>query len=151
MRNKSQPIVISAGLSGCLLCGSATAVDLTSFKGLGADHLYGRYAPGGDCTREPRVTADESGLSFVAGGQERRSETFVHVLTYAGPDYRGISDWYFPFATSDSSHPLLLTFNAGERRGVVAIEPYDEGYDGGPPLAPFNAALAKGSPYAKCR
>jgi hypothetical protein len=58
--------------------------------------------------------------------------------------------WFFPFRTNDG-YEILMTFDAGEKSGAVAIDPHDQGYPGGPKASPRNAALIKGSPYAKCK
>jgi len=44
-----------------------------------------------------------------------------------------------------------MTFNAGEQKGALLIEPHDEGWVGGPPLNPRNKSLVDGSPYARCK
>lgn len=142
------PIVLAAAVA-VLHAADAMALDLTSLKGQGVDASYGRYAPRGDCTRGPYVTVGDAGFAFEVGGKAVKTTTFVNVLTYAGQDYRGVSTWYFPFVVN-ATHPVLLTLNANENKDALTIEAYDQGYKGGPPLTPFNAALVKGSPYARC-
>lgn len=148
-RTNAWPIILTATIV-LLHATVALALDLTGLKGQGVDASYGRYAPRGDCTRGPYITVGDAGFSFEVDGKSARTTTFINVLTYAGPDYQGISTWYFPFVVNDT-HPVLLTLDADEKRGSLTVEAYDQGYKGGPPLTPFNAALVKGSPYARCR
>jgi hypothetical protein len=44
-----------------------------------------------------------------------------------------------------------MHFNFEEKPGALAIEGHGEGYPGGPPFGPRNAALVKGLPYARCK
>lgn len=128
--------------------GLAPAVELKGLEGLQA--LYGRYAPGGDCAKQPRITADAGGLTFEVDGKTEKVTNPEQALGFAGPDYDGIGVWLFPFRLGDG-YSILMAFNDGEKPGTLAISGHDEGYPGGPPLSPRNAALVKGSPYAKCK
>lgn len=128
----------------------ATAVELDGLKGHGLDALYGRYAPGGDCAKQPRITADAGGLGFEVAGKTEKVTNPEQAPGFAGPDYDGIGVWIFPFRLGDG-YSILMAFNDGEQPGTLAISGHDEGYPGGPPLSPRNAALVKGSPYAKCK
>jgi hypothetical protein len=76
--------------------------------------------------------------------------SFEYAASYGPHDYAGISVWFFPFILKDG-YAILMTFNSGEVKGTLTIEPQDEGYPGGPPLSPLNAALVNGSPYQRCR
>src|SRR3546814_10323050 len=62
------------GLAACAIAtiaaASAQALPLSSFKDQGVDHIFGSYAPRGDCSKEPRVTIDEKGMTFRANGRE---------------------------------------------------------------------------------
>src|SRR3546814_10309865 len=76
------------GLAACAIAtiaaASAQALPLSSFKDQGVDHIFGSYAPRGDCSKEPRVTIDEKGMTFRANGREikppRRSEEHTSEL-----------------------------------------------------------------------
>ena len=124
------------------------AVEVRDLKGFNA--LFGRYAPAGDCKREPRIVVDATGFTFEWGGRKVKPASFEYAASYGPHDYAGISVWFFPFILKDG-YSVLMTFNSGEVKGVLTIEPHDEGYAGGPPLSPLNAALFKGTPYRKCR
>jgi hypothetical protein len=127
---------------------AARAVEMNHLKGF--EDLFGRYAPGGDCKREPRVVVDEGGFTFESGGKQAKVTNPEFGASYGPPDYAGISKWFFPYRVKDG-YSILMTFNANEQKDTLAIETHDEGYAGGPPLSPLNAALVKGSPYARCR
>lgn len=126
----------------------ATAVEVRDLKGF--DTLFGRYAPAGDCKREPRIVVDATGFTFDWNGRKVKPASFEHAASYGPHDYAGISLWFFPFILKDG-YAVLMTFNSNEVNGVLTVEPHDEGYAGGPPLTPLNAALVKGSSYRRCR
>src|SRR3546814_2946845 len=56
------------GLAACAIAtiaaASAQALPLSSSKDQGVDHIFGSYAPRGDCSKEPRVTIDEKGMTL---------------------------------------------------------------------------------------
>lgn len=125
----------------------AGAVEVTGLDGLG--DIFGRYAPGGDCQREPRITVERSGMTFERAGVTERVTRMEYAASYGGHFYEGISRWIFPFG-SDGNWPILMHFHAGEKRGELVIEGHGEGWPGGPPLSPKNAALVQASPYRPC-
>jgi hypothetical protein len=132
--------------------GIASASAAATLDGLaGHDDLFGRYAPGGDCQRQPRIVADESGLSFEVAGKTEKATRPEQALGYFGPDYQGISKVIFPFTRPDGEYPIALTFHSEEKPGVLVIEGHAEGYPGGPLLAARNKALVDASPYARCK
>jgi hypothetical protein len=124
----------------------ASAITVTNLRNVHLDALFGRYAPGGDCKREPRITVDATGFTFTNGGRTAHPARFEHAVSYGPHDYAGISSWFFPFMKNDDDFgPVLMTFNANEKRGLLMIE--NERAGAGNPLY---VALAKGSPYRKC-
>jgi hypothetical protein len=138
-----------AALAGALLLPAlASAIEIEGLKDFAT--LHGSYAPGGDCTRSPRIVVDASGFTFEVNGQKEKATRVEYAASYGGNSYEGITQWFMPF-TSANGWPLLMAFNAGETPGALTIEPQDEGWKGGPPLSARNAALVKGSPYAKCK
>ena len=140
-------IVVSvAALS--LFALSAQAVEVHDLKGL--EDIFGRYAPGGDCKKEPLIIVDVTGLTFVLAGKEEKVTNPEYAASYGAYDYAGISKWLFPFRRRDG-YSILMTFNANEKKGALLIEPHDEGYKGGPKLSLRNQALVSGSPYARCK
>jgi hypothetical protein len=138
-----------AVLAGTLLLPLlASAIEIEGLEEFKA--LHGSYAPGGDCTKSPRIVVDASGFTFEVNGQKERATRVEFAASYGGNSYQGITQWFMPF-TSPNGWPVLMAFNAGEKPGVLTIEPHDEGWKGGPPLGERNLALVKSSPYAKCR
>jgi hypothetical protein len=124
----------------------ASAITITNLRNVHLDALFGRYAPGGDYKREPRITVDATGFTFTNGGRTVHPARFEHAVSYGPHDYAGISSWFFPFMKNDDDFgPVLMTFNANEKRGLLMIE--NERAGAGNPLY---VALAKGSPYRKC-
>jgi hypothetical protein len=124
------------------------AVELQDLKGL--EGIYGRYAPGGDCKKQPQVLVDVTGLTFFAAGKQEKVTNPEQALEFNGPDYQGPDIWLFPFRIKDG-YSVLMTFNYNSRKGVLTIDPHDEGYPGGPKLSPRNQALVSGSPYQRCK
>ncbi len=138
------------GLAGLAFfaAGQADAVTIKALKGMRLETLYGRYAPGGDCTRKPVISVDDAGFGFDVGGRVLRPVPFEYAASYGGRDYAGISSWFFPFIVNDDDMgPLLLTMNADEKRGRLIIE---SNLAPGQRLAPDMAVVLRGSPYAKC-
>jgi hypothetical protein len=136
------------GLACVLLARPVDAIPVNDLKGF--DELYGRYAPAGDCKRQPQVVVDATGFSFEVAGKRELVTNPEFAASYGPRDYDGIAKWFFPFRKGDG-YPILMSFNGGEVKGTLAIDPQDEGWPGGPPLSAFNAALVKGSPYARCK
>jgi hypothetical protein len=137
-----------------LLCAAVTApatapaVTVDNLEGL--EEQFGRWAPGGDCSRAPRIVVERSGMSFEGAGPTQKATRMEWAVSYGGVSYEGITQWVFPFGT-DGNFPILMSFNENEKKGVLGIAPHDQGYPGGPPLTPLNKALVEGSPYAKCK
>ena len=128
--------------------GTATAVEVQDLKGF--EPLFGRYAPAGDCGRQPQIVVDVDGFAFEVGGASERGDRPEFAASYGGNFYQGISQWFFPYRNA-AGFPILLTFNHGETPGVLAVEGHDAGWPGGPPLSARDQVLVDGSPYAKCR
>lgn len=140
---------LAAVVAASVCIGAAQALTVTSLKGHGLEADYGRYAPGGDCGKEPRIAIGDAGLTFEATGQTVQPARFEHALTYMGQGYTGISQWFFPFPVDDGDYgPLLMTVNAEEKRGVITLE---ADLAPGKTLSPFHAALVRGSPFLLCK
>lgn len=144
----ARSIGIAALLAALATPPGAHAVVVTSLDGL--DDIFGRYAPGGDCQREPRLTVDRTGIVFEIAGEREKVTSMEYAASYGGNSYEGIGRWIFPWGR-DGDYPVLLAFHAAEERGALVIEGHAAGGPGGPPLAPKHAALVKGSPYRICR
>ena len=131
---------------------AATAASAVEVDGLaGHDDLFGRYAPGGDCKRQPRIAVDASGISFEVAGKTEKATKLEYVLGFYGPDYQGIQKVILPFKRPDGEYAIMMEFHTGEKPGALAISGHGEGFAGGPPFSPRNKALAEASPFARCK
>ena len=110
----------------------------------------GIFSAVADCKRQPQILVELSGMTFEVPGATIKVTDAEYAASYGPSDYQGISKWFFPFRITDG-YPILMTFNASEKRGVLLIDPQDEGYKGGPPLSARNKALVDGSPYSRCK
>jgi len=138
-----------AAACACLLASGAGAVEVPNLEGF--DDVFGRYAPGGDCARTPRIVVDRSGMRFEGlPGGDVKVTSVEYAASFGGNYYEGLTKWFFPFRNGNG-YPIVMAFHADEKRGTLAIAPHDEGWQGGPPLAPRDKALVDGSPYALCR
>jgi hypothetical protein len=142
----SRVMFLAIAALGCSV--AANAVELHDLKHL--ESIFGRYAPGGDCKRQPQVLVDATGLTFEVGGKQEKVTNPEQALDFNGPDYQGPDIWIFPFRLKDG-YSILMTFNYNSKKGVLTIAPQDEGYPGGPKLSPRNQALVSGSPYQRCK
>ena len=99
---------------------AAQALPLSDLKDQGVDQIFGSYAPGGDCSSEPRVVIDQNGMLFRANGREVRPERVEYALTFLGPSYDGITAVFFPFPVSSNDYGRVIMFvNDGEKPGVI--------------------------------
>jgi len=144
----SRAVVMLSSLAALGWSLVAHAVERTDLKGL--EGIFGRYAPAGDCKRQPQILVDVSGITFFVAGQQEKVTNPEQAQEYNGPDYQGPDIWIFPYRLNDG-YSILMTFNYNSKKGVLVITPHDEGYPGGPKLSPRNQALVSGSPYAKCK
>lgn len=142
---------IGAGAMAALLgLGSAAPAPAVTVQNLeGLEEIYGRYGPGGDCTRDPRITVEKSGITVeTAVGKEKTTE-MEWAASYGGNSYEGIGRWIFPFKDANG-WPVVFAFSADEKPGSLVVEGHDAGWKGGPTLGARDEALVKGSPYARC-
>lgn len=149
-RRVSRCSLAMALLGALCVATTAMAVELQGLKGYQMETIYGRYAPGGDCKRQPQIVADATGLTFEVGGKTEKVTNPEQAMEFNGPDYQGSDIWIFPFRLKDG-YSILMTFNPNSKKGALEIAPQDEGYPGGPKLSPRNQALVSGSPYARCK
>lgn len=144
-----KPLIRSAILTALLASPAAitSAIELDSLDAFKAHH--GRYAPGGDCARQPRIVIADGGFTFEGGPDLPAATRPDYAASYMGNFYEGISLFFFPYTAEP--RPLLLTLNAGEKPGVLTLEGYDHDYPGGPRLPDKYRPYIAGSPYLKCR
>jgi hypothetical protein len=111
--------------------------------------LSGRYAPQGDCQKQPIIEVTPAGeLSIHADGKAERVKPDI-AYSYGGNYYEGIQVWLFPY--HEPERPILFNFNAEEQSGRLDITGHDHGWAGGPPLSQSHQALVNGSPYQRCQ
>jgi hypothetical protein len=130
----------------------ARAVEVNDMKGF--EDLYGRYAPQGDCKRQPQIVVDAGGMTFELAAAKTRVTNPEFAASYFGgasESYDGISKVFFPFRPKPDYYPIMMAFNADEKKGVLAVTGHEEGWKGGPALSARNQALVSGSPYARCK
>lgn len=140
--------LLRAGVTCALLLAAvpAAAVSLTHMRDFAA--LHGRYAPGGDCGRQPQVVVDAAGIAFTGGPPLPRADRPDYAAAFMGQAYTGIGLTFFPYA--DEPRPFVLTFNADETPGRLAVHSDDYGYPGGPALPARYRPWVDASPFAKC-
>jgi hypothetical protein len=110
-----------------LVVPSAKAVSLNGLEGVGVEHIYGNYAPGADCAREPRVMIDDAGFTFRANGRTVNATRIEYAASFFGGAYEGISLAFFPFPRDDGEPgPVLMYVNEDEVPGVLRIETWTE-------------------------
>ena len=152
MQRLAPALLLASLLLACTWL-QAGVVEINDMKGF--EDLYGRYAPAGDCKRQPQLVVDAGGMTFEIAATRTRVTNPEFAASYFGgasDNYEGISRVFFPFRnSSQDGYPMIMMFNADEKKGVLTIEAHDEGWKGGPPLTPRNKALVSGSPYSKCK
>ena len=90
--------------------------------------MYGTYAPGGDCGKQPRVDVDKAGIHLdTAAGKRGPLPVMVSYTFVGGATYDGIQTWALvkhggKSRWGDDKTPVLLTFNADEQRGALTAE-----------------------------
>jgi len=133
-------------------CLPARAVEINDMKDF--TDLHGRYAPAGDCKRQPQIVIDAGGMIFEVAAAKTRVTNPEFAASFFGgasDNYEGISRVFFPFRNNQDGYPIIMMFNADEKKGILTIAGHDEGWKGGPALTPRNKALVAGSPYSRCK
>lgn len=135
-RRRAAPgLVFVAG--GLLASTGAQAIPTNGLKEF--RHIHGSYAPGGDCSREPRVTINNAGMTFRAGGRTVQTTRLEFAASFFGARYEGNILVFYPFPRGGDMGPVFLYVNDEEKPGALRIvsEPApDQRAD------PFHTALA---------
>ena len=127
---------------------SAQAIPLSSFNDQGLDHIFGSYAPSGDCSKEPRIIIDENGMLFRANGRDVRQQRMEYALTFMGMSYDGITAVVFPFPPSSNDFGrVIMLVNDDEKPGVIR---FDADLPPGERPDPFHAAFTNGGLFTLC-
>jgi hypothetical protein len=145
--NTSASIAILALAMAIGPCGAARAIEVENLDGF--EEHFGRYAPGGDCSRQPQVVLERQGFEFKGGPALPKATRPEYAASFMGIFYEGISRFFFPYAAEP--RPFLLTLNADEKPGVLVLQAYDFDYPGGPRLPDKYRSYIAASPYAKCK
>src|SRR3546814_20984209 len=95
------------------------------------------------------LVVSHSGFAFEGGPALPAAMRPDYMASFMGNFYEGISLFFLPYPVEP--RPFLLTLNAGEKKGVLALEPYDFDYKGGPRLPDRYRPYVAGSPYLRCR
>ncbi|MEL1263628.1 hypothetical protein [Pseudoxanthomonas putridarboris] len=127
--------------------GAAQAIEVENLDGF--EEHFDRYAPGGDCSRQPQVVVGRDGFAFEGGPALPKATRPEYAASFMGNFYEGISLAFFPYPAEP--RPFLLRLNADEKKGVMKIEVYDFDYAGGPKLPDKYRPYIAGSPYLKCK
>ena len=125
----------------------SAAIEVDNLDGF--EQHFGRYAPGGDCGRQPQVVVSREGFSFEGGPALPAATRPEYAASFMGNFYEGISEFFFPYPAEP--RPFLLTLNADEQEGVLTLQAYDFDYQGGPRLPDRYRPYIAGSPYLRCR
>ena len=127
--------------------GAVTLENLEHFKS-----LYGRYGPGGDCSKYPQVVIDAAGFALDHGqGKVERANRPEYAISFFGPEYEGSAHAFFPYwDDANGTAPFLLTVDPGLKPAALAVEGHDYGWKGGPPMPARYQPWLAGSPYVRC-
>ncbi|HRP71884.1 MAG TPA: hypothetical protein PK743_04500 [Luteimonas sp.] len=136
-----------AVLGMALAVANAGAIEVQNLDGF--EQYFGRYAPGGDCAKQPQVVIDREGFAFTGGPELPKATQPEYAASYMGNFYEGIGLWFFPYRSEP--RPYVLTLNADETPGKLTLEVYDFDYQGGPKLPDRYRPYLSASPYLKCR
>ncbi len=139
--------VLFAAAAAMSACGAASAIEVQNLEGF--ERYFGRYAPGGDCTKQPQVVIDREGFAFTGGPALPKATRPEYAASYMGNYYQGIGHWFFPYPVEP--RPYVLTIDADETPGKLALEVFEFDYRGGPKLPDKYRPYLAASPYAKCR
>jgi hypothetical protein len=137
-------------LGAILALGStaAGAVSVDNLEGPAFEPIYGDYAPGGNCSLEPRVTIDAAGLTFVANGSTTHSRKLEFAASFFGPEYEGSSLAFFPFPLGEYEFGrVIMTANADEQAGLLRFE---DNTGPGDRFTPLEAALVRTGTFQRC-
>jgi hypothetical protein len=132
-----------AGLIGGTLLGLAIASSATA---QGVDPaLKGSYAPGGDCTKEPRVTIGDA-ITIVSGGKPARFGPVDSCHScVGGAAYQGAEVWVTYLDSKREPVYPMFRVNADEKRGNLVVDKQDA-KTAPPPVR----AVAMASPLKRC-
>ncbi len=108
--------------------GAVTLENLEHFKS-----LYGRYGPGGDCSKYPQVVIDAAGFALDHGqGKVERANRPEYSASFFGPEYEGITGAFWPYWNDAGGNPFVVFTDYDEKPGALVVEPHAHGVSWGP-------------------
>ena len=119
--------------------------------------VYGSYAPGGDCAKLPRIDVGSTGVHLdTPVGKRGPLSIMVSYTWIGGATYDGIQSWALvkhggKDRWGDDHRPVVLTFNAGERRGVLTAERTGSGNERPVSLDGPLSSIVQTSTFRLCR
>jgi len=143
-------------LAGACLAGALSFGALAAELGLPPD-VYGRYAPGGDCMKQPRITVNEDGIHLdTAQGKRSPLPVMVSYTFVGGARYSGIQTWALvkhggKNRWGDDNTPVILTFNAGEKPGLLSAERENPGNERPVALDGPLSSVVQQSVFRRCK
>lgn len=137
-------IILPVALAMAQAAGAVAIADLKD--------IHGSYAPGGDCSRQPQVRVDRSGVhAETPAGKAGPLPVQVSLTYIGGASYDGIQNWVLVKMGRDRwgdvGTPVLMTFNHAEKPGHLLVERLDDVAGGIP--APL-AAVARAGTFRRC-
>jgi hypothetical protein len=119
--------------------------------------VYGQYAPGGDCAKQPRIIVNKVGVHLdTATGKRGPLPIMVSYTFVGGARYSGIQIWALvkhggKNRWGDDNTPVILTFNADEKRGALTAERENPGKERPVALDGPLASVAQAGRFRLCR
>ncbi len=147
--------MVRTALSVCALLlvpSAAVAADLQL-----PPEVHGTYAPGADCTRQPRVVVGPMGVGVETPAGARGSLPIMVSYTFiGGARYSGIQVWALvkhggKNRWGDDNTPVILTFNAGEKPGVLSAERENSGNERPVALDGPLSSVVQQSVFRRCK
>lgn len=142
----------AASIFGWVVSSVALAADLE----LPPD-VYGNYAPGGNCANQPRIIVNKVGVHLdTAAGKRSPLPIMVSYTFVGGASYSGIQIWALvkhggKNRWGDDNTPVILTFNAQEKRGGLTAERENPGKERPVTLDGPLASVAQAGRFRLCR
>ena len=142
--------------AAAVLAGVLSSVAFAADLALPPD-VYGTYGPGGDCAKQPRITVNKDGVHLDTAAGKRSPLPIVVSYTFVGgARYSGIQTWALvrhggKNRWGDDNTPVILTFNADEKRGALTAERENPGKERPVVLDGPLASIAQAGRFRLCR
>src|SRR3546814_18602786 len=103
--------------TGCIIAATLALAFAVPSAAVEVDNLdafkqhFGRYAPGGDCGKQPQIVVSHSGFAFEGGPALPAATRPDYLASLMGQFHDGSRDFFLP--SPAKPRPFLLTPNAG--------------------------------------